>query len=269
MVNHLGIAARPAPQLALCRCGASAVKPACDGTCHANGFSDAKDPERVADRRDTYPGQQVTVFDNRGICQHSGYCSDRLPVTTEQRARWASLASRAADEAGLPADPGFRSALASCLEWISRAPASPPSGGAPAPVPAWDWGPGGPPAPEKEDAGTGAAQPVRLPAPGEPVSFGTHIRPLFRDRDRQSMSFAFDLWSADDVRAHAAGILQRLQDGSMPCDGSRTDPCPATAPGPPTRSTCSGAGPAPACNPDFRAMRGGVGRSGRHPRIAH
>jgi hypothetical protein len=34
------------------------------------------------------------------------------------------------------------------------------------------------------------------------------------------MSFAFDLWSADDVRAHAAGILQRLQDGSMPCDGA-------------------------------------------------
>ena len=80
VVNHLGIAAQPAPQLALCRCGASAVKPACDGTCHANGFSDAKDPERVADRRDTYPGQQVTVFDNRGICQHSGYCTDRLPT---------------------------------------------------------------------------------------------------------------------------------------------------------------------------------------------
>ena len=80
VVNHLGIAAQPAPQLALCRCGASAVKPACDGTCHANGFSDAKDPGRVADRRDTYPGQQVTVFDNRGICQHSGYCTDRLPA---------------------------------------------------------------------------------------------------------------------------------------------------------------------------------------------
>ncbi len=77
-MNHLGIATRTAPQLALCRCGASAVKP-CDGTCHANGFSDAKDPARVPDRRDTYHGQQVTVFDNRGICQHSGYCSDRLP----------------------------------------------------------------------------------------------------------------------------------------------------------------------------------------------
>ena len=80
VLNHLGIATEAAPQLALCRCGASAVKPACDGTCHANGFSDAKDPARVPDRRDTYPGEQVTVFDNRGICQHSGFCTDRLPT---------------------------------------------------------------------------------------------------------------------------------------------------------------------------------------------
>jgi len=64
------------------------------------------------------------------------------------------------------------------------------------------------------------AAPVTLPAPGEPVSFDAHIKPLFRDRDRQSMSFAFDLSSADDVRTHAAGILQRLQDGTMPCDGA-------------------------------------------------
>jgi hypothetical protein len=52
------------------------------------------------------------------------------------------------------------------------------------------------------------------------VGFAAHIRPLFRERDRQSMSFVFDLWSGDDVRAHAAEILQRLQDGSMPCDGA-------------------------------------------------
>ena len=60
----------------------------------------------------------------------------------------------------------------------------------------------------------------RLERNGEPVSFDTHIKPLFRDQDRQSMSFAFDLSSADDVRTHAAGILQRLQDGTMPCDGA-------------------------------------------------
>ena len=34
------------------------------------------------------------------------------------------------------------------------------------------------------------------------------------------MSFAFDLWSRADVHAHAAGILERLHDGTMPCDGA-------------------------------------------------
>jgi hypothetical protein len=34
------------------------------------------------------------------------------------------------------------------------------------------------------------------------------------------MSFAFDLWSYDDVRAHATEILSRVADGSMPCDGA-------------------------------------------------
>ena len=53
--------------------------PPATGPATANGFSDAKDPARVPDRRDTYPGEQVTVFDNRGICQHSGFCTDRLP----------------------------------------------------------------------------------------------------------------------------------------------------------------------------------------------
>jgi len=427
--SHLGIATEAAPQLALCRCGASAVKPACDGTCQATGFSDAKDPARVPDHRDTYPGQQVTVFDNRGICQHSGFCTDRLPtvfrsdndpfvapsggrmdeivraardcpsgalsyalgptearadvdghgqrppaieitadgpyrvtggiplegaggervrhahgasaehyalcrcghsrnkpfcsgmhwyvgftdpaprpspalfeyagglgpltraarllhekhipadpllapvfadmaadqpqalatwlaaalggpalggpalrgaalrgggkalpqsllspsgqpLTEDQRARWVLLASRAADEAGLPDATGFRSAFASCLEWLSRVATQPAADGGPGLVPTWDWGPGGPPAPAKHDAGQDTAQPATLPGPGEPVSFDAHIKPLFRDRDRQSMSFAFDLSSNDDVRAHAAGILQRLRDGTMPCDGA-------------------------------------------------
>jgi CDGSH-type Zn-finger protein/truncated hemoglobin YjbI len=416
------------PQLALCRCGASAIKPFCDGAHATSGFTDGKDPKRVPDQRDTYPGEQVTIFDNRGICQHAGLCTDRLgtafrssqepfvapsgarmdelvravrdcpsgalslafdgveardladwhhtreqaiqitqdgpyrvtgglpladpagadvpraagssrehyalcrcghsqnkpfcsgmhwyigfrdpvrppgaeptlfewagglpaltrmtrllydkhvpaddllaplfatmppeqphaeaavaaqafgapapeppapeapsapeasaapaaeppapfapvrPAFTEpQRARWVALALRAADEAVLPADPGFRAALASYLEWTSRAAGATP--------PQWDWGPAGPPAEEAAPASTEEAPGPETPVPGpdEPVSYATHVKPLFRSRDRQSMTFAFDLWSYDDVRANAAGILERLGNGTMPCDGA-------------------------------------------------
>ena len=398
------------PQLALCRCGASATKPFCDGTHASHGFTDAKDPNRVPDQRDTYPGQQVTIFDNRGICQHSGLCTDRLPTafrtrqepfvapsgarmdelvravrdcpsgalslafdgeeardladwhgqreqaievtqdgpyrvtggigltdatgadvpraagssrehyalcrcghsqnkpfcsgmhwyvefrdpartaeptlfewagglpaltrmtrllyekhvpaddllaplfatmapghpqreaavlaeafgrppapagppghalqafpgTEAQRARWVTLAIRAADEAGLPADPEFRSALTSYLEWSSRA------GDGPALT--WDWGPAPPAqAPARVSADDQSAddqEEAALPGPDETVSFAAHIKPLFREHDRKSMAFAFDLWSQADVQAHAAGILERLQNGTMPCDGA-------------------------------------------------
>jgi len=54
----------------------------------------------------------------------------------------------------------------------------------------------------------------------EPVSFEIDVKPLFRERDRSSMEFAFDLWSADDVSEHADAILDRLKAGTMPCDGA-------------------------------------------------
>jgi CDGSH-type Zn-finger protein/truncated hemoglobin YjbI len=403
--DHLGEPLTLPPQLALCRCGASAMKPFCDGTHATSGFTDDKDPKRVPDQRDTYPGEQVTIFDDRGICQHSGLCSDRLatafrtqaepfvapsgarmdelvravrdcpsgalslafdrveardlvdwhgvreqaieitqdgpyrvtgglplidatgadvpraavssrehyalcrcghsqnkpfcsgmhwyiefrdPVrrpgaeptlfewagglpaltrlarmlyerhvpaddllaplfasmppeqpqreaavmaeafggppagdavsgrpgfTEEQRARWVALAIRSADDTKLPADPQFRAAFTSYLEWTSR------TGDAQPPV--WDWGPAGPPAEEPAPTSAAAsAEEVTLPGPDETVSFAAHIKPLFREHDRQSMTFAFDLWSYDDVRAHAADILGRLENGTMPCDGA-------------------------------------------------
>src|SRR5262249_27877431 len=42
------------------------------------------DPKRVADRRDAYDGQQLTVLDNRGTCAHSGLCTDRVPTVFHQ-----------------------------------------------------------------------------------------------------------------------------------------------------------------------------------------
>ena len=54
---------------------------------------------------------------------------------------------------------------------------------------------------------------------GSMPSFARDIQPLFRETDRESMEFAFDLWSYDDVRTYANDILERLEEGSMPCDG--------------------------------------------------
>jgi len=62
-------------------------------------------------------------------------------------------------------------------------------------------------------------RPAVLPHPDEPVSFEKHVKTLFRHRDRQSMTFAFDLWSYEDVKQNAQPILERLHNGSMPCDG--------------------------------------------------
>ena len=59
-----------------------------------------------------------------------------------------------------------------------------------------------------------------IPDTEEPVSFETHVMPMFRPRDRESMRAAFDLWSYDDVSKHADAILARVQAGSMPCDGA-------------------------------------------------
>jgi CDGSH-type Zn-finger protein/truncated hemoglobin YjbI len=416
------------PTVAFCRCGHSAAKPWCDGSHALAGFDDAKDPNRVPDRRDRYDGVQVTVLDNRGLCAHSGFCTDRLASVFHQgsdpfvtpsggrldeiiravrdcpsgalslaidgrerradvdqprspaieiskdgpyritgsiplgdgdghpiernrgaslehyslcrcghsrnkpfcsgmhwyadfhdpvpaadrpptlfewaggfpallrmtrrfyekhvpedpflaplfadmspdhpqrvaawlgevfggprryseryggqqggyarmlsqhlgknlqeawRARWVQLLSRSADEAGLPTDPEFRSAFAAYLEWGSRlALENSQTGSQPPPrmpVPRWDWGTAGPPGGRISALAPPVPAPeVALPGPDEPVTFA-HVKPLFRQSDRDSMRWAFDLWSYDDLRDHAEAILARVRAGDMPCDGA-------------------------------------------------
>lgn len=67
-----------------------------------------------------------------------------LAITADQRFRFASLMSLAADDANLPTDPEFRSALVAYLEWGTRIAYqnSQPAARvvAHAPVPRWGWG---------------------------------------------------------------------------------------------------------------------------------
>jgi hypothetical protein len=50
--------------------------------------------------------------------------------------------------------------------------------------------------------------------------FEADIKPLFREKDRDSMRRAFDLWAYSDVVTHADAIAQQLSEGTMPCDGA-------------------------------------------------
>jgi CDGSH-type Zn-finger protein/truncated hemoglobin YjbI len=428
LTNWLGEELPVTLQMMLCRCGQSSTKPYCDGTHASTDFSGAKDPKRVPDKRDSYEGQQIEIFDNRGICAHSGFCTDRLasvfhvgqepfvtpsggrldeiiqavracpsgalsyaidgvearqqvdqdraasievskdgpyrisggirlvdeagndisraegssrehfslcrcghsqnkpfcsgmhwsiqfkdPVadasreptlfewaggfpallrmtrifyskyvpqdplvgplfarmspdhpervaawlsevfggpdfyseqyggysqmisqhvgkrlTEEQRARWVELLCRSANDAMLPDDAEFRAAFVAYLEWGSRIgkensqqDAAPPPN---MPVPRWWWvcnaKPGARVSALASDSEKKGDATINLPGPGETPSFGQHIKSMFRTMDRESMRFAFDLWSHDDVAKHATAILRRLQAGTMPCDGA-------------------------------------------------
>ncbi|MGH2954403.1 MAG: group II truncated hemoglobin [Solirubrobacterales bacterium] len=67
-----------------------------------------------------------------------------LRINPKQRLRFTTLMSRAADEAELPADPEFRSALMAYVEWGTRLAMhnSDPDAEvvAQAPLPRWGWG---------------------------------------------------------------------------------------------------------------------------------
>lgn len=182
-------------------------------------------PERVAAwLAETFGGPKTYTEQYGGydwmVSQHMGKA-----LTEAQRSRWAQLMCRCADEAGLPTDPEFRAAFVSYIEWGSRLAVENSTPGATPPmhmpIPGWSWVAGATPSARLSALAAQPEEPsVSTPAADEPLSYETHLRPLFREQDRASMTFAFDLWSYDDVSQHAEAILARLQQGSMPCDGA-------------------------------------------------
>jgi hypothetical protein len=52
------------------------------------------------------------------------------------------------------------------------------------------------------------------------LSFERDIKPMFREKDRDAMLQAFDLFDYDDVVENARKIARTLRSGQMPCDGA-------------------------------------------------
>ena len=87
-------------------------------------------PPRYTDEHGGYPHM---------LSKHRG-----LAITEQQRRRWVNLICDAADDAGLPDDPEFRSAFVAYVEWgtrLARYNSQPDAQPPPrAPVPRWGWG---------------------------------------------------------------------------------------------------------------------------------
>lgn len=80
--------------VALCRCGGSATKPFCDGTHTRNGFDGTETAATTTydERAKTYEGTHVVVRDDRSICEHAGFCGNRLTTV------WKMVGGSATDD---------------------------------------------------------------------------------------------------------------------------------------------------------------------------
>jgi hemoglobin len=105
---------------------------------------DEHHPQYVATWLAEVFGGPPRYTEERGGYPHMLAKHRNLAITEEQRRRWVNLICDAADDAGLPGDPEFRSAFLAYIEWGTRLAlansqpdATPPPR---APVPRWGWG---------------------------------------------------------------------------------------------------------------------------------
>lgn len=62
----------------LCRCGASATRPFCDGACDTTGFDGTETADRgpISGRREPWEGEGVVLYDDGSLCTHAGFCTN-------------------------------------------------------------------------------------------------------------------------------------------------------------------------------------------------
>ncbi|MFL5860319.1 MAG: group II truncated hemoglobin [Solirubrobacteraceae bacterium] len=100
-------------------------------------------------------GGPTEYTQQRGGYEHMLARHHNLAITADQRLVFVTLLSRAADDAGLPADPELRAALMGYAEWGTRLAmhnSQPDAQVAPhAPVPRWGWGVAPPYTPVSDD----------------------------------------------------------------------------------------------------------------------
>lgn len=59
---------------ALCRCGASNMKPICDGSHVGIDFKDDNESDPRKNKKFVYKGEKITVFYNKELCTHAAQC---------------------------------------------------------------------------------------------------------------------------------------------------------------------------------------------------
>src|SRR6185295_4916127 len=122
-----GAALEAGPRVALCRCGGSSRKPFCDGTHAKIGFSDRNAADASLERRVAYEGKEITIFDNRAICAHAGFCTDGLKKVFRMDAEpWIDADGAAVEEIVATIEKCPSGALSYAIDGVEATPAARP-----------------------------------------------------------------------------------------------------------------------------------------------